>query len=206
MVRPKRDFKTVLAFVSALGVSLVLSQCTARSTPFPVQVLPGSATPTRTAKPTKTVPVIRTEVSATPRPVTATPTLGPTFTQFPTVPEGIPILSPGGPGAATNLESQPSCRGSVEPIAYLSWTLAAERGSAQQIDVTTLLSGFEAEVFETTGPIAPGQADVLWEKVIPGVIHYWRVLTLHENGWVPSEVATFNGSVCIQDIAPTPVP
>lgn len=161
-----------------------------------------------TVKVTQTAPVISKALSPTLRPDTTTPTLSPIPTQFltptkvPTVPTGIPVSSPEILAAATNLQAQPECSG-TDPVAYLSWTIAAQQGTAQRIDVATFIGGFEAGIFETTGAFPPERSTIIWDKVNPGVLHFWRVLTLHEIGWIPSEVATFNGMTCIPNIVTT---
>ena len=170
-------------------------------------------TPTATqpaATPTATQPLV-TPTSAPPTPVTSspTPTLVPSPT--PTLPPDTPILPLGDPGAATNLQAEVEC--SVEEprkgIAKLSWTVATSPGSAQRVDVTIFRGGFERGEFETTGPLPPSQSSLVWDRLSGQAIHFWRVLTLHADGWVPSETSSFEGPTCAADFVPaptTPVP
>jgi len=155
----------------------------------PVSALPtpdsaASLTPTARATPPPSTPV--------PLPTLASPT-------------GTPLLPPGSPGMATNLRAEIECK-DLAPIANLNWTPALNRGSAQRLDVATFIGGFERGEFETTGPLPPDQSALLWERVRPGVLHYWRVLTLYKDSWTPSETASFNGLTCLGDFIPTSPP
>jgi hypothetical protein len=194
----------ILGMVGLLIIISMLAQCTAAPVVSPTNNGVIGEKTIEMVNVTQTTPSTSTALSPTVQPLTATPTSGPTATHFPTVPSGIPILPPGGSGAATNLQAQPGCRG-AEPIVYLSWDLAAERGSAQRVDLATFIGGFEAGVFEMT-VLHPEEMSVVWDKVSSGVLHFWRVLTWHQDGWVTSEVATFNGLVCTPDMVTTSLP
>ena len=102
---------------------------------------------------------------------------------------------------ATNLQTKTECSDTQlrKGIAKLSWKIAAEPGSAQRVDVTIYRDGFETGKFETTGPIPFGQSSLVWERLDPGIIHYYRVLTLHTQGWASSETASFEGPTCVAD-------
>ena len=202
----------ILGMLGLLMIVGVLTQCNIRQSGITARV---TASPTQNGvihentadviRVTQTQPILSPTLFPTLPLVAITPTFGPTPTPFPTVPAGIPIVRMGGSGAATNLQAQPGCRG-AEPIADLSWSLAAEPGNAQRVDVATFIGGFEAGVFEMTAALHPEETSVVWDGVNPGVLHFWRVLTLHEDGWVTSEVATFSGLVCTPDMVTTPVP
>jgi len=192
MFRPKRFIKTVFA-VGVFGVSIVLAQCTAMSMPLPVQDVPGSATATRTDAARRTEQVISnlpTEAVVT----TITPTV-PTLSPTPDA----PILEPGGPAAATNLQSEVECAQPGEAIARLSWSPAANPGTAQRVDVTIYKDGFSMGVFESSELLPPDQSSLDWEELSTGLNHRWRVLTLQPGGWVPSEIAIFKGPICVGD-------
>jgi hypothetical protein len=85
-------------------------------------------------------------------------------------------------------------------IAKLSWTVAESPGSEQRVAQTTYMLGFERDVFVTTEPVPPDQSTFIWEQPSPGIIHYWWVLTRHADGWVPSEVESFEGATCAVDL------
>ena len=129
-----------------------------------------------------------------------------TLAQSPTpVPPDIPILPPGGPRAATNLQSEVDCEAPGKAIARLNWTLATSPGSEQRVDVT--IYSFEGDEFESTGQLPPDQSSLVWERLRGQAIHDWRVLTLHADGWVPSETGSFEGPTCVgEDLEPTPTP
>ena len=107
---------------------------------------------------------------------------------------------------ATALEAKTECS-ETEPrkaIARLTWKVAGIPGSEQRVAVTVYRDGFETGKFETTGSLLPGQSSLIWNKVDPGVIHYYRVLTLHGQMWTPSDTATFDGPTCVADLQPRP--
>jgi hypothetical protein len=102
---------------------------------------------------------------------------------------------------ATNLLAKPDCD-RAEPrkgIAWLSWTIASQPGNKQKIDVTTYLHGFETNTGVISEMLLPGQNSLIWQSTSPGVLYRWRVLTLHENVWISSEIATFEGATCVVD-------
>ena len=65
------------------------------------------------------------------------------------------MLQPGGPEAATNLQSEVQCEQPGEPVARLSWTPAEKRGSAQRVDVT--IYSFEEGQFDSSELLPPDQ-------------------------------------------------
>jgi len=113
--------------------------------------------------------------------------------------EGVVVtLPPGGPGSATQLQSQTGCVGS-QGVARLSWTLAANRGTQQRVQVTILPDAFDRGEAEVSAPIGPGEVSLTWDGLRGQAIHYWRVLTLQPEGWVPSEISSFEGPTCVSD-------
>ena len=111
------------------------------------------------------------------------------------------VLASGGPGAASGLEAKPSCS-SAEPgrnIMQLQWMLASERGTAQRVDVTIFSEKFDDGRYQTSGTLPRDQSSLQWDRLAPGAVHFWRVLTLHRDGWVPSEVGRFTPGACIAD-------
>ena len=118
-----------------------------------------------------------------------------TLAPAPTV---LPILSPGGAYAATDLVAKVQCSETHmgKAIAKLNWTVATAPGSQQRIDITMYWDGFERGNFETSGPHPPGQSFVELERLEPGINYYWRVLTLTPKGWVPSATARCKVPVC----------
>jgi len=47
--------------------------------------------------------------------------------------------------------------------------------------------------------ITPSQNALVWRPVRGQAIHFWRVVTLQPEGWVPSDVASFEGLTCVAD-------
>jgi hypothetical protein len=112
-----------------------------------------------------------------------------------------PMSPPGGPGAATGLQSDTGCKTEDpgEAFADLSWTVAEERGKEQRVAVTIFRDGFDTGNYEVSEPLDSGQNSLRWERFHGQAIHFWRVLTLHDSGWTPSETASFEGPTCIRD-------
>lgn len=122
----------------------------------------------------------------------------------PTVPPDRPILEPGGPGAATDLRAMAECEQPGLPVAELTWTVAEERGEAQRVDVT--IYSFEEGQFQSSQLLPPGQSTLRWYDLNGQAIHFWRVLTLHPEGWVPSDLGGFAGPTCVGRPPGTPTP
>jgi hypothetical protein len=114
----------------------------------------------------------------------------------------IPVLPAGGPGAATNLDAKVECSKTElrKGIAKLSWRAASIPGREQRIAVT--IYSFDSGQFETTGPLPSDQSSYVWDQLHGQAIHFWLVLNLHENGWLPSEIASFEGPTCVADFVP----
>ena len=70
----------------------------------------------------------------------------------------------------------------------------------QRVAVTIRRDGFAAGSYEISEALPPGQTNLVWEQVHGQAIHFWRVLTLQPEGWVPSETARFRGPSCVADM------
>jgi hypothetical protein len=89
-------------------------------------------------------------------------------------------------------------------IARLSWTVAANQGAEQQVAVTIYRDGFETGNFEISDPLPPYQSSLVWDRVKGQAIHLWRVLTLQDEGWMPSVTERFEGISCVADFVLPP--
>jgi hypothetical protein len=118
----------------------------------------------------------------------------------------IVILPPGGPGAATNLRVELDCDkvDLRKGIAKLSWTIAANPGREQRVQVTIFINGFAKNKFEISDSLPPNQRFIVWDQVKGQAIHRWRVLTLQAKGWIPSDTNMFEGPSCVADFVPKP--
>ena len=157
---------------------------------------------------TQTPSMISAELSPTVPTVTTSTIFVATPTQLPALQTGIPMLPAGGPGAAANLQSEATCNpdDAVKGTARLSWTPSVDRGTEQRVALTTYVRGMETGAFVVTEPLSPDEQGYIWERTSPRITHYWWVLTLHAEGWVPSEVASFEGAICVSDFAQSPAP
>lgn len=171
--------------------------------PTPSTALAQPTTPPPSPTPVVVFPTA-TPLPPAPTPIPASPTPSPTPSPMPTLPPDVTFLPPGGPRAATGLQATVEC--SVDDpsqgIARLSWSVAASPGSEQRVAVTLFKDGFETGQFEITGALPPDQSSFDWTGLHGQAIHLWRVLTLHPEGWVPSETASFEAPTCAVDFGP----
>jgi hypothetical protein len=118
------------------------------------------------------------------------------------------ILSGGGARAASGLEAVAGCS-ETEPrteTLKLRWALADKPGSAQRIAITIYSELFDDGRYESSPLLLADQTSFDWDGVAPGAVHFWRVLTRHPDGWVPSETARFTPGACIGDYATSQSP
>ncbi len=112
------------------------------------------------------------------------------------------ILAAGGPGAASGLEAELAC-GTTDPgqaLLNLRWHPASSPGTAQLVEMTIFSEKFDDGRYDTSSALSADQSTALWDRVAPGAVHFWRVLTLHDQGWIPSAVALFTPGACIADM------
>jgi type IV secretory pathway VirB10-like protein len=130
-------------------------------------------------------------------PPTPAPTPPPQVTDAP------PPVQQTASGAASGLQASPHCgpAGTRTAAADLSWSPAAEPGSAQKVELSTVQNGFDTGNFQSSPQLSPADASYTWPSVNPNGIHTWRVETLHGSGWLPSATDQFTGPVCVGDMA-----
>jgi len=205
----------ILVIVGFLVGIAVLTQCRLSS---PTETVKQTSLPARNSvigdNSTEKVQVTQTEhITSASLPstlqspaFTLTPELAPT--PVPTLPAGIPILTAEGPRAATNLRAGAECDLDQpwKGIVNLNWTIASLPGSEQRVIMTVYRDGFEVGRFDASDSLASDQSGMMWDRLSPGIIHFWMVLTRHEDGWVPSEQSSFEAPVCAVDYVPTPTP
>jgi hypothetical protein len=117
----------------------------------------------------------------------------------------VSIHAPGGSSVASGLAATLRCS-SADPrtgIVELRWRPAAQRGSAQRVDVTKFSERFDDGKYETSKPLPSDRSSLQWAQVSPGAVHFWRVLTLHGHGWASSRIGRFTLGACIGDYVPT---
>lgn len=93
--------------------------------------------------------------------------------------------------AATAVVTQ-SCSAAAPGSATVTLAWPATKGGAQQtwIDLG-LAAGFPAGSFQAHGPLLPSQTAYAVDGVPAGLTYYYRVNTLHADGWHPSAAGTF---------------
>lgn len=115
-----------------------------------------------------------------------------------------PIVTPGGSQAATGLSATSGCdeTNAGLPIADMAWSPSATGGDQQRVVVTIFVDGFETNRYEAGPPLSASASSFRWEgNLSVGLQHRWRVLTLHNGTWTPSEDGIFDGPRCIADQA-----
>lgn len=197
--------------ISAIG--LVACQSASTSTAPSNTPLPPIVSPTADAILSSPTIQLTPTTPSSPTAVT-TPEFSPTdtFNQEPfplsTLPPDIPILEEGGLKAAGNLVAEVGCADNPARTGFaaLQWSLASEPGVEQRVVITIYKNGFESGLFEVSEPLPPDQDMLVWEALHGQSNHFWRVLTLHVEGWVPSETSSFSGPTCISDFPQTSTP
>jgi hypothetical protein len=167
-----------------------LATCTGASSRAPIDASPSLATSS----------VSGSQVLLSPGPSPLVPSLAASW------PPEETILSAGGARAASGLQAVSGCSEADlrAEIVELRWALADQPGSAQRIDVTIFSELFADGRYESSPLLVADQSSFQWVRVSPGAVHFWRVLTLHADGWIPSETARFTPGACIGDYVSPP--
>lgn len=79
--------------------------------------------------------------------------------------------------------------------AVFTWTPAAA-GATQWLDLSLSNNGFAPGSFVAAGPLPPGSGSYVWEGLLAGRTHYWRVNTLGPAGWASSQTGSFATGEC----------
>jgi hypothetical protein len=108
-------------------------------------------------------------------------------------------LASDGPHAATNLRAVGECSMTTprQDIVRFTWVPAASTGRAQRIELTEYKGGFASGQLLLTKGLSKEQSSHAWKQSEPGILYYWRVLTLQPGGWISSEIADFYGPTCV---------
>lgn len=151
---------------------------------------------TRSPDTTSSVPPGSTSTLAT------TSTGEPTTTPETTRPPDLVIGPTGGEGAAADLHSTPECDPDViaQAVADLTWTPAADSGEAQMIEVT--IYDFELPGGWFSELLGRDTGSYRFAELSGQAVHHWRVLTLRDGVWTPSEPDSFVGPTCVADVQP----
>lgn len=112
---------------------------------------------------------------------------------------------------ATDLSTQIFCdpAASGRGLAEFRWTPADPPGQEQRIEVTIFKRGFETGDFEESKPLSPDDDVFVFESVQGQAVHRWRVVTVGAAAETASEVARFEGPLCVDDEVldqPDPIP
>lgn len=192
------------ALIAPLLLALFAVSCSNGTSP--TTTLTTTATPNPSTTQT-TVPSVTPTTSSPPEPSSSTSAPEPAGTETGSVPsllvpdDGVPVVEAvDGQEVAANLTSEPQCDATTpgRTASALSWRAPA--GSAEQrVDLTFFFQGFQSGDFVATPTLPPGQTAYLLLDTEPGVQYQWRVLTRTTDEWVPSDVATFRGAICVVD-------
>lgn len=102
--------------------------------------------------------------------------------------------------AATGLEALEGCDevDRTRSVMTLGWTPASDVGP-QRVGVTTRKDGFDTGTYAVTEALSGQQSTYAIQDLQAGGVYYWRVLTLHDDGWVHSRTASFTAPICVED-------
>jgi len=96
------------------------------------------------------------------------------------------------PGKAALGGVKPFCslEGAVE--ATFNWSPATPAGTVQWLDLSLSDNGFVPGTFVSAGPLSGSASSFVWNGLLPGTTHYWRVNTFSPSlGWQSSASGVF---------------
>ena len=89
---------------------------------------------------------------------------------------------------ASLVSTQWSC---ANGYASVTFTWGPGGGYEQWLDISLHNNGFAAGTFLGAGPMGLHQNSLAWDGIKPGLVHYWRVNTLTDAGWMSSAIGQF---------------
>jgi hypothetical protein len=73
-----------------------------------------------------------------------------------------------------------------------NWSSATPPGTVQWLDLSLFDNGFAPGTFVAVGPLSGSASSFVWNGLMPGRTHYWRVNTFYPSlGWVASARGVF---------------
>jgi hypothetical protein len=118
------------------------------------------------------------------------------------LPPDIPIQSINNQYSAFDLQATTYCdEGDLRRgVAELSWNVATTPGEEQRVQLTIVPNGFEQGYYQVSESLVPQTTTFVWAPLNGQAMHTWRILTLYNNEWFPSDIHQFTGPLCIADI------
>lgn len=81
----------------------------------------------------------------------------------------------------------------------LGWEVDREAVEAHRVDLSKFSTGFSTGRFVTSGELAAGDRQIVFQTPEPGIYYYWRLLTKTPDGWVVSGNGRVQAPVCPAD-------
>lgn len=77
-----------------------------------------------------------------------------------------------------------------------NWTPGVLPGTSQYLDLSIFNNGFAPGTFIGVGPLPSRAGAFLWDGLVSGTTHYWRVNTLAAGRWYSSTTGSFTTGMC----------
>lgn len=114
---------------------------------------------------------------------------------FSTPPPILPTPVPRSPYAAFPLSAAQACENGRATVTF-SWAQGAFDGDSQWIDLSLFNNGFAGGTFVGVGPMPGFQEVLVWQGLLPGRTHYYRINTFAVGGWHPTDAYSFTTRLC----------
>lgn len=81
-------------------------------------------------------------------------------------------------------------------IVSFRWTHPLLTGNSQWIDLSLFNNGFAFGTFIGAGPLSGSTEAFVWDGLLQGALHYYRINTEAFGGWHPSATYSFRTPIC----------
>jgi len=89
--------------------------------------------------------------------------------------------------------------------ATFNWIPVTPNGVVQYLDLSLSNNGFTPGTFVSVGPLAGDASTYVWDGLVPGTVHVFRVNTFDGSNYWPSTTGYFTTLPC-STMAPVPIP
>jgi len=81
-------------------------------------------------------------------------------------------------------------------VVIFAWSTGLVAGDSQWLDLSLFDNGFVGGTYVGAGPFAGYAGSFIWDGLLPGAVHYYRVNTHAYGGWHPSGTYSFRTQLC----------
>lgn len=82
-----------------------------------------------------------------------------------------------------------------------TWPRPAAGARQVWLDLSLVDNGFVRGTFLGVGPFQAGAGSFTWDGIRPGLLHYFRLNVLYDDGWRPSPTGRFVSGLCLSPAA-----